>query len=57
MPNPIWTSVIASTIQKLSKKCTHCGKSATYPKKQAGQYYTCKHCGHRFREKDLGAKK
>ena len=57
MPNPIWTSVIAATIQKLSKKCTHCGRSAAYPKKEAGQYYTCKHCSHRFKEKESSAKK
>jgi len=50
MPNPFWISSIAATIKKLSKVCTHCGRRATYPRKEPGQFYTCKYCGHRFKE-------
>ncbi len=52
MANPIWASVIAATIRKLSRKCPHCGKTGTYSAKQPGQFHTCHHCGHRFKEKE-----
>jgi hypothetical protein len=51
MPNPLWVSIVAATAQQLTKKCPHCGKQGVYPAKQAGQFYTCKFCGHRFKEK------
>lgn len=57
MMNPIWISVVVETVQKMSKNCTHCGRRATYPQKKAGQYHTCKHCGHRFKEKESPEKK
>jgi ribosomal protein L37AE/L43A len=49
--NPMWTQVIHDTIERLTKKCPHCKRAATYPKKEVGRFYTCKHCKHRFREK------
>lgn len=52
MANPIWTTLIIATIQKLSRKCPHCNKKGTYSAKQPGQFYTCHHCGHRFKEKE-----
>ncbi|HYE74228.1 MAG TPA: hypothetical protein VEF04_12900 [Blastocatellia bacterium] len=57
MANPLWTSIISATAQKLSKTCPHCGKKATYPKKEMGQFYTCKHCHHRFKEHGSSTKK
>jgi transposase-like protein len=57
MPNPIWVSIAAAAAQKLSKRCPHCDRAATYPKKQPGRYYTCKYCGHRFKERGEPAKK
>jgi DNA-directed RNA polymerase subunit RPC12/RpoP len=52
MPNPIWVSLAMTTVSKLSKKCTHCGKTGTYAAKRPGQFYTCKYCGHRFKERE-----
>jgi len=50
--NPIWTRVIVDAVKNsMKKKCPHCKKLASYPRKQAGQFYTCKGCGHRFKEK------
>ena len=49
--NPLWTQVVHDTIKRLSKKCPHCGKTATYLKKRTGQFYLCKSCGHKFKEK------
>jgi len=49
--SPIWTKVIADAITKSAKKCPHCKKTASYSRKQPGQFYTCKRCGHRFKEK------
>ena len=49
--NPIWTKMIVDAVERATKTCTHCKRVATYPKKRPGQFYTCKHCGHRFKEK------
>ena len=53
--NPIWTKVIVDTVANVMKKCPRCKKRAAYPHrqadKQAGHFYTCKHCGHRFKQK------
>ncbi len=57
MPNPFWVSATAATVKTLSKKCPHCGKRASYPRKEQGQFYTCKYCGHRFKEYDSSGKK
>ncbi len=50
--NPHWVQTIYQTIKKATKKCPHCGKTAVYEQKNAGQFYTCKRCGHRFKERD-----
>jgi ribosomal protein L37AE/L43A len=49
--SPIWTKIIVDAVAKALKKCPHCKKKSAYPEKQAGQFYKCKHCGHRFKEK------
>jgi DNA-directed RNA polymerase subunit RPC12/RpoP len=49
--NPHWIRIIHQTIKKAAKKCPHCGRTGTYAKKQAGRFYLCKYCGHRFKEK------
>jgi len=49
--NPIWTKVIVDAVTNAMKKCPHCKKTAAYQRKQAGHFYTCKRCGHRFKEK------
>ncbi len=49
--NPHWARIIHQTVKKAAKKCTHCGKTRTYAQKQKGEFYICKHCGHRFKEK------
>jgi len=49
---PILTKAIVDGVARaMRKKCPHCKKSATYPRKRAGQFYQCKQCGHRFKEK------
>ena len=50
--NPHWTQIIFQTTKKASRKCAHCGKTAVYPQKKKGQFYVCKKCGHRFKERD-----
>ena len=52
MVNPLWIAMVSASMQKLTKICPHCRKRGVYPKKAAGQFYTCKHCHHRFKEKD-----
>jgi ribosomal protein L37AE/L43A len=49
--NPIWTKTIVDAVKRAMKTCSHCKRSAAYAKKSAGQFYTCKHCGHKFKEK------
>jgi ribosomal protein L37AE/L43A len=49
--NPIWTKIIVDAAANAIKKCPHCKRKATYSRKQAGHFYTCKRCGHRFKEK------
>jgi hypothetical protein len=48
---PIWTKLIVDAALKIRKTCTHCKRSATYQRKKPGQFYKCRHCGHRFKEK------
>lgn len=50
--NPNWLRVIHQTAKSVTRRCPHCGKPAAYAPKQAGQFYTCKHCHHRFKEKN-----
>ena len=50
--NPIWTKMIVDSVRNsLRKKCPHYKKVAAYPRKQPGQFYNCKNCGHRFKQK------
>ncbi|NOT63070.1 MAG: hypothetical protein HOP19_22915 [Acidobacteria bacterium] len=56
MVNPIWVATINASLQKLTKTCPHCHRRGVYPKKSAGQFYTCKHCGHKFKEKATSQK-
>ena len=49
--NPIWTKMIVDVVGNSMKKCPHCKKVAAYVRKRPGQFHTCKHCGHRFKEK------
>ena len=50
--NPIIVGAIAGTLSAMTKKCPHCQQHGVYPLKRAGQFYTCKHCGRRFQEKE-----
>jgi ssDNA-binding Zn-finger/Zn-ribbon topoisomerase 1 len=52
MMNPHWIQTILATVQKAVRKCPHCGKRAVYPPKRPGQFHLCKHCRHRFKEKE-----
>ena len=49
--NPIWTQMINKAVKGATRVCSACGKSAAYTRKKAGQFYKCKYCGHRFKEK------
>jgi hypothetical protein len=49
--NPIWTQMIYKAVKDAMKVCTNCKKAAAYPQKRPGQYYKCRFCGHRFKEK------
>ena len=49
--NPIWTKVILDAVMYSMKHCPRCRKATAYPRKGVGQFYKCKHCGHRFKEK------
>jgi ribosomal protein L37AE/L43A len=49
--NPIWTKIIVDAVAAAMKECPICKKKGAYPRKQAGHFYTCKRCGHRFKEK------
>jgi transposase-like protein len=49
--NPIWTQMIYEAARDVMKVCPHCKKADAYAKKRTGQFYKCKHCGHRFKEK------
>jgi predicted RNA-binding Zn-ribbon protein involved in translation (DUF1610 family) len=49
--NPIWTQAIFSAVKEVMKLCPHCKKVSAYSQKRVGQFYTCHHCGHRFKEK------
>jgi len=50
--NPIWTKMIVDAVGSTLKTCPHCKKTKPYSKKKNGQFYKCKSCGHRFKEKD-----
>lgn len=52
--NPIWTKAIVDAVKNSLKKCPHCKKVSAFSRKKAGQFYTCKNCGHRFKEKSYG---
>ena len=49
--NPIWTKVILDAVRYSMKRCPQCKKASAYPQKRVGQFYNCKDCGHRFKEK------
>jgi ribosomal protein L37AE/L43A len=49
--NPQWIQTISNTIHEALRRCPHCQRSAAYAQKRSGQFHTCKHCGHRFKEK------
>lgn len=50
--NPIWHQMIYKAVKDVMRVCTNCKKAAAYPQKKAGQFYKCKFCGHRFKEKE-----
>ena len=43
--------MIHKAVKDAYKTCSHCKKVTVYPQKQLGQFYKCKFCGHRFKEK------
>jgi transposase-like protein len=49
--NPILAGAVLGTLVAVTKKCPHCHRFGVYGLKQAGQFYTCKHCSRRFQEK------
>ena len=49
--NPIWTHFVYDAARRGMRVCTHCKRAAEYALKRPGQFYKCKHCGHRFKEK------
>ena len=49
--NPIWQQMIFKAVKDVTRVCTHCKKAAVYQKKKKDQFYKCKSCGHRFKEK------
>jgi DNA-directed RNA polymerase subunit RPC12/RpoP len=49
--NPIWTQMIYNAVKEAMKICTHCRKASVYQLKRPGQYYKCRYCGHKFKEK------
>ena len=49
--NPIWTQMISKAVREATRVCSAYGKVGTYTRKKPGQFYKCKHCGHRFKEK------
>jgi transposase-like protein len=49
--NPIWTQMIYESVRDVMKICPHCKKADAYSQKRLGQFYKCKQCGHRFKEK------
>jgi transposase-like protein len=50
--NPHWMQMIASSLSKVTRICPHCGRRGVYPPKLPGQIHLCKHCHHRFQEKE-----
>jgi len=50
--NPHWIQATFMTVKKTMRKCPHCGKKAAYPPRKPGQFHMCKHCHHRFKEKE-----
>lgn len=49
--NPIWTQMINKSVIAAMKVCTNCKRADSYVPKRPGQFYKCKNCGHRFKEK------
>jgi transposase-like protein len=49
--NPIWTQMIYEAVKDAMKVCPHCKRADAYALKRPGQFYKCKHCGHRFKER------
>jgi DNA-directed RNA polymerase subunit RPC12/RpoP len=49
--NPIWTQMIYNSVKDAMKICTHCKRASVYQLKRPGQYYKCRYCGHKFKEK------
>jgi predicted RNA-binding Zn-ribbon protein involved in translation (DUF1610 family) len=49
--NPIWTPMIHQAVKKVTKTCPHCRRTSVYSQKKTGQFYKCRKCGHRFKEK------
>ena len=49
--NPIWAQMIFKAVKDVTRVCTHCKKAGVYKKKKQGEFYKCKFCGHRFKEK------
>jgi transposase-like protein len=49
--NPYNVAVAINTIKEAMKQCPHCGRSNVYEKKKPGQFYQCKNCLHRFKER------
>lgn len=43
--------MIYEAAREVMRVCSHCKKAAGYQAKRPGQYYKCRHCGHRFKEK------
>jgi hypothetical protein len=43
--------MIQKAVIAAMKLCPHCKKTGSYRRKPVGQFYKCKHCRHRFKEK------
>ncbi len=49
--NPLWSKMIFDAVKEVMKVCSHCKKASAYEGKKQGQYYRCRYCGHKFKEK------
>ena len=49
--NPIWAQMINKSVIAAMKVGSHCKKADSYVEKRPGQFYKCKNCGQRFKEK------
>jgi transposase-like protein len=50
--NPIWITSIIASFKRVKRKCPLCGRTDVYFQKKVGQFYACKHCGEKFKEKE-----